>query len=158
MKTLVPPRRKGFFAEVLVVASLLVACVSYANAEEAEGSKLERTRALVNEVQAPAAKPDTDLSTTAWKMAKGLAITLGVLCVGLGVAKKFGVTPNATGKKRIKLLDRISVSRKSSLILAEVDGRQILLAVGGDPVCFHGDFTSESMFGASLQSTTKDVA
>lgn len=148
--------------KTIVLAALIALTTAIsAHADDAvTPSKMERTRALVNEAQVPATKePSTgDLSSTAWKMLQGLGITLGILCVGLGVAKKFGVAPPAPAKKRIKLLDRVAVSRKSSIILAEVDGRQVLLAVGGDPVTFHGDFTSESMFGASLEAQKKEVA
>lgn len=72
-----------------------------------------------------------------WKlagtMAKGLAICIGFFFIGLSVYKR--LRPKAfLANNRVRVIERISISPKTNLILVEVDGCEKLITVGSDLV------------------------
>ena len=137
--------------------------VHHVRAEEPSPSKMEMVRAIAAEATPAASSAprygESDLAGSAWKMTYGLAITLGALFVGLGLARRFGIAPKAGDARRLRLVDRIAISRKTMLVLAEVDGRSVLLAVGGEPVSFHEEFShleAAKAFDTSLEDAAKE--
>lgn len=70
-------------------------------------------------------------------MFQGLALCLAIFFIGLHIYKRWVKPQNGVGQRRIRLLERVALSGKSSLVLAEVDGRSVLLTVGSDRVNVH---------------------
>ncbi len=132
-----------------------------ASEQRTELSKLERTRSLMkdaeNEHQQKGSAPTQDASGIGLKMFQGLAFALGLLFIGLYFVKK--LNPRAVGgaERKIKIVERTPVTPKTSLILAEVEGKKVFLAVGPDRVSFHSlDSESGINFGESLESICRD--
>lgn len=102
--------------------------------------RLERIKNLVAErdviAKTGAAKvtPITEESSQggsfALKVLQGLIICTGVFFIGVFLYRKLsGDRPIAKGR-RMRVIERISVAPKASLVLAAVDGKEIVLAVG----------------------------
>jgi flagellar biogenesis protein FliO len=70
----------------------------------------------------------------AGRMFQGLALCLGVFFIGSWIARRFGGGAKMVGERRIKILERAALTQKSAICLVEVDGRQVLLSTGSDPV------------------------
>lgn len=115
-------------------------------AEQGVLSKLERTKIIMSEREQAAASASEGQHSTgsvaggegvegAGKMFRGLFLCLGVLLIITHIIKKFS-KKNATtiSDKRIVILDRQSLTSKSALVLADVEGRKILIACGSDNI------------------------
>lgn len=78
----------------------------------------------------------TDISAqeTGFRMIKGLGICLGVLFIGVYFYKKYALQGNVSVGRTMKILERMPVSTRTSVILAEVKGRRVLLSVGSERV------------------------
>jgi len=84
------------------------------------------------------------------RVLQGLFLTLGVFFVGIWAYQKLNrqAMPKLSGR-RIKLIERISVGHKTALVLAEIDGRSVLMSVGNERVAFFSD--SSGLDGAMLE-------
>jgi flagellar biogenesis protein FliO len=111
--------------------------------------RLAKTRKLVQEraqdttghAATPAWKSEPDsggLAGTGFKMFQGLALCVGLLLIGMHFFKKLDARNRVRSPgRRMRIIERISVAAKTTLVLAEVDGKKILMAVGNDKVSFH---------------------
>lgn len=79
-----------------------------------------------------------DDQPNAFTMLKGLAICIGLFFVGISVVQRLRNKTNIKNdsERRLKILEKISISNKTSLILAELDGRDIVFSVGSEKVSF----------------------
>jgi len=138
---------------IALIASLLV-WVSGAGAESAapvdpaSAAKLEQARALVAEraavrsEAAAAGAPESEWRSTeevsvggaAVKMVTALGLVLGTLLIGLHIHRKVTGKSTPLRSRRLKLIERLPVSGKTALVLVELDGRPLVLSVGGDRV------------------------
>lgn len=119
-----------------------------------ETTKLERTVSILKDTTAngstasqKAAEPE---SINLWKGVEALVLCLGVLFIGVALAKKLKIKGAISGARQIKVIERTVVSSKTSLILAEVNGSKVLLSVGPERVSFLNMTTSE--FNPSLET------
>lgn len=78
---------------------------------------------------------DESLQSSGGTMLQGLAFCLGVFLIGTYICKRLG-SKNGTFRqqRRLKVLERTPLASKTSLLLIEVDGKEVLLAVGADKV------------------------
>ena len=84
--------------------------------------------------------PPVDLTASFFSMFKGLAICIALLLVVIWVLKKIKA-PIVTGQgRKLKIIERLPVSARSSLLLVQVENRQMLVGVGADPVSLVSDF------------------
>lgn len=110
--------------------------------------KLARTKKLFADKEQAAAsgKPaaawstESDSSTlagTGFKMIQGLGLCVGVLLIGVHFFKKYNPqnNPRAPGRS-MRIIEKMAVAPKTSLVLATVEGRKILFAVGNERVSF----------------------
>ncbi|MBN8548941.1 MAG: FliO/MopB family protein [Deltaproteobacteria bacterium] len=134
-------------------------------------SKLERTRQLFanKEHSADGSKPSTpawktesegSLVGTGFKMLQGLGICVGLLFVGVHFFKKYNPqnNPRAAGRS-MRVLERMPIAPKTSLVLAVVEGRKILMAVGSDRVSFYSQHSQDenaASFDNSLDLLCQD--
>jgi flagellar biogenesis protein FliO len=120
-----------------------------------ELSKLERANVL-REIQLgkgalaePLPSPDQDLTSTALRMFQSLGIILGCFLIGAWAYKKYILKEvGGVSASRIKVLERMSVSTRGTVILSEIDGKKILIGITPQSINFL-DLTS----GSSQQST-----
>ena len=98
----------------------------------------------------------------AWNMLRGLGLTLGVFFIGLWVYKRLHGTAQQTQKRKLRIVERLSISSKTSLMLVQANGQEILLSVGSDRVSVIGDMSGGesclSCSGASYEDTASAEA
>lgn len=64
------------------------------------------------------------------RMVQGLGLCLAVFLVGVKIYKRYSKHPPIARSRRMKILERLPLAGKNALILAEVDGRSILVTLG----------------------------
>lgn len=97
-------------------------------------------------------RPDAlEPSGTPFLMFKGLGVCLAVLLIGAWIVKKTGLAKPRTGSGRIKILERCPLSTKSSIVLLEIEGKSILVAVGPEQVTLLSEGGKDSRFEQSLE-------
>lgn len=67
-------------------------------------------------------------------MIQGLILVIGIFFVGIYAYKKFVVKSTTVSSRRIRLIERNPVTAKTSLVLAEIDGRRFAFAIGSERV------------------------
>ncbi len=131
--------------------------------ESIDSGKLERTKTLIEESKSQEKKQQSapEISTASYKMLQGLGLCCVLLMVGVYVAKKCKISGIAQGNRKMRLIERIALSPRSHLVLAEVEGRRVLLAVGSDNVRFHSLTDSDFFFaenGAEVATESNSSA
>lgn len=140
-----------------LTAILLFLCVMLQGvvfAEESKAdvnqSKLAKTKILLDERQAGAEKsnkanklswrPDEDSknsTTSPLAMFKGLALCLGAFMIMVFFIKRLGRPNYANSQRHMNVRERLAISNKTSLLLVEVNGSDLVVAVGSETVNFH---------------------
>ena len=121
----------------IYLATLLCICLGYGFNVLAEGelSKLERTKALMQQGPQPQGQSAVMLEGAPTRMFQGLAFALAVFCAGIYLTKKFRrITPNTMRKLRI--IERCPLTSKNMLVLVEVEGRKLVVGLGSDNMTF----------------------
>ena len=67
---------------------------------------------------------------------KALGLCVGVFLIGVAVTKRYRGGVQTGGARRLRVVERVPLSSKTHLVIAEVEGNQVLLAVGPDRVSF----------------------
>lgn len=68
------------------------------------------------------------------RMIGGLAVCLVLILVGVAVLKRVNRFVGVSTEKRLRVKERLPVSNKTSLVLVELGGREILISVGSETV------------------------
>lgn len=139
---------------LLVVLGTLVSFV-VAPTTGAADEKMQRLKVLVEDraaqtdAQVQERKTGTLASRTSeppsseisgLRVLQGLFLTLGVFFVGVwGYQKLNRHALPKSGSRRMKLVERVAVGPKTALVLAEIDGRSVLMSVGSERVAFFSD-------------------
>ncbi len=101
--------------------------------------------------------PPVDLTASLFSMFKGLAICILLLFALIWVLKKIK-SPIVSGQgKKLKIIERLPVSARSSLLLVEVNKKQILVGVGPDNVNLVSDYLDTDLLdGVSVISEPEE--
>lgn len=91
------------------------------------------------------------LEESGTKMIQGLAVCGFVLCVGVWGYKRYILKAPTVISRKMKIIERMPLSPRSTLVLIEVEGKKKLVAMGSDPVSFHDLAESESFSFDSLE-------
>ena len=67
-----------------------------------------------------------------FRMFGGLLFCLGVFGAGIHISRKYGFAQPKGSKRRMKVIEKMQLTQKSSLLLVSCDGRELLLTVGPD--------------------------
>ncbi len=139
-------RISRLFAFALLALSVASPCALHAD------ERTERLKSLVEERAEVSANQKADTSTkgktsepprseiSVVRVVEGLLLTLGVFFIGMwGYRKLSGNSLPKTSARRIKVVERVAVGGKTALVLAEIDGRSVLMSVGSERVAFFGD-------------------
>jgi len=117
-----------------VILSILSGSPLYA---DTEGGAHSAGPAVSNQI---APLPAVDLYSSIMTMAKGLAICIALLLGAVWILKKLK-SPMITGQgRKLRIIERLPVSAKSSILLVEVNNKTVLIGVGSDPVNLISDF------------------
>ncbi|MCB0337285.1 MAG: FliO/MopB family protein, partial [Bdellovibrionales bacterium] len=104
-------------------------------------ARLKGSLELSDKNRNPLSHEDSEVSSTeeqtmgslALKMGKGLVLCVGVLLIGLSIAKR--MRPDRfTQESRVRIRERVALTPKVSLLIVEIDGKEQLLTVGSDQV------------------------
>lgn len=135
---------------ILVIALAIFANCGVLHAETSEKSQpskapfMEEARNLKQQVGAT--DPETsknplsaiipeeskESSSSIMRLFQGLAFCLGVFFIGLHVYKKYIYKGALPTKRSMRVLERLSLGSKSSLILVEIESKKVLVAVGAE--------------------------
>lgn len=80
--------------------------------------------------QQPVAQPEFN----PWPMLKGLGLCLATLCGLVFILKKLNRVSSAGSGRRLKVLERLPIGQKSTLVLVEVDGVTRLIGIGAETI------------------------
>jgi flagellar biogenesis protein FliO len=70
--------------------------------------------------------------TSLFRMFGGLLFCLGVFGAGIHLSRRYGFAQPKGSKRRMKVIEKMQLTQKSSLLLVSCDGRELLLSVGPD--------------------------
>jgi len=83
---------------------------------------------------APSAVEEPLISTFGSKIILGLGLCMIVLLGGVAVARRCGLVDARSTRRTMKVIERLPLSAKSSLCVVEIEGKNIILAVGSERV------------------------
>lgn len=92
-----------------------------------------------------AEQPSTDLTSRA---SKGFIYLIGVLLLGVTLAKKFNRKQSSVNQCEIEILAKRALSPKHALVMVEVEGERLLLAQSAENLSFITKLRGESFNGA----------
>lgn len=107
-----------------------------ASVRKIKSSLSSGSNSVSSAMQSQAVSEPPDASGSFVLMMKGLGFCLGVLFIGTAIAKRFraGGMTQGRGHQSMRIIDRIPVSPKSALLLVDVEGERVLVAVGNEQV------------------------
>lgn len=73
-----------------------------------------------------------DMTSSMIRMLGGFLFCLGLFAAGIHLYKKFFLRTSGAVQRRLRIVERLPISQKNSLLLVELDGREVLLATGPD--------------------------
>ena len=82
----------------------------------------------------PVAQPEN--TSSGLKVVQALALCIGVLLVGAWFFRRYWGSGVQYAGRRLKIREKLSVSPRTALVLVEVDGRPLVLALGSEKVTF----------------------
>ena len=98
-------------------------------------------------------KDEVDLKLGLVKSAKGIAICVAILFLILYLIKKLpGANISNQNKKRIKIVERVFINSKSSILLIDFDGEDILCGVTPENITFFKKESKKISFEESMDS------
>jgi flagellar biogenesis protein FliO len=62
----------------------------------------------------------------------GLAACLGSFFIGVHLLKRYQSNPRLAGERRMRVVERLAIGQKSSLLLVTIDGREYLVGAGAE--------------------------
>jgi flagellar protein FliO/FliZ len=74
-----------------------------------------------------------DSSMEIFRMLISLALVIGLVFVAYYWLKRRGNMPGL-GQKRMRVVERLAVDTRRSILLVEVDGQEMLIGVGNDTI------------------------
>ena len=89
------------------------------------------TAPVASSVQVPPALAEQDLTTTGLKMFQGLGLVVGLLLIGAWGYKKYVLKDLPLSSRRIRVLERLMIAPRASLMLVEVENKKILVGTTG---------------------------
>lgn len=66
------------------------------------------------------------------RMVGGLAFCVGTFLIGVRLYRRFAGIPNTQSKRRMRVIERISVTQKGGVALVAVDDQEFLIALGSE--------------------------
>jgi flagellar biogenesis protein FliO len=73
-----------------------------------------------------------DMGGSFFRMIGGTLFCIGVFGAGVHVYRKFIGQPTTGSKRRLKVIERLTLAPKTNLVLVSLDGRELLISVGPD--------------------------
>ena len=98
--------------------------------------------------------PPVDLGASVLTMFKGLAICILILMLGVWLLKKLKSPLINPQSRRLKVLERLPLGARSSLVLVEVNQKQVLVGVGTDSINLISDFVEADSVDLNLKELT----
>jgi flagellar biogenesis protein FliO len=114
---------KGIYT-LVALATVLLGVVLPSSAAETASDKPSTVPAW-GVSEAPAGPP-------LGRLVMGLAACLGSFFIGVHLFKRFQSNPRLGGERRMRVVERLPISQKSSLLLVTIDGREYLVGAGSE--------------------------
>jgi flagellar biogenesis protein FliO len=118
--------------KVLLGLGLVCVCFTVASVTVAE-EKVNKIGVTEAQTSSPSLLGETPSSgNSLFRMFGGLLFCLGVFGAGIHISRKYGFAQPKGSKRRMKVIEKMQLTQKSSLLLVSCDGRELLLTVGPD--------------------------
>lgn len=101
--------------------------------QERMESAVQAKRATQIEQKIPDQSPT---SASAVRMIAGLALCVGVLLIGAWLVRRASGRIKPSNTRNMRIIERMPVTPKTSLMLIEIDGRRVMIAAGPEKVSF----------------------
>jgi len=132
-------------AEELVTATASEAESFTEQAKEGEHSGIAQIKRSLLEARSPSveqkaefqnwrSEAEVDMKEKSFSVFKGLILCLGVFSIIVYFMKRMNRGHIGGSESRIKVIEKIQVASKTSLILVELDGKPMLMSLGNDRV------------------------
>jgi flagellar biogenesis protein FliO len=95
-------------------------------------SKTNSVKSIAEGWDAETGEPDKQPG--AMRMVQGLGLCIGLFLVGVAIAKRINPKLAVVNEQRMCVRSRLPLTSKTQLVLAEVDGQEVLIAVGQEHV------------------------
>lgn len=119
-------------AQVNVSAETMTKLTALKRSALAQAAENSGTGQLPAEAPAVAIEPEA----TGLKVIQALGLCIGVLLIGAWFFRRFWGSGVQYAGRRLKIREKLSVSPRTSLVLVEMDGRPLVLALGSEKVTF----------------------
>ncbi len=124
--------------------------------------KLERTRQLREETPVPteassAAKAvqDSEITSSGMRMVQSLGLLVAMVLIGAWAYRKFVLKETVQVSRKIKLIEKIPLSPRASLMLAEIDGTTVLVGLAADAITLMKLDKPHAPFAVTLEEEYK---
>ena len=106
-------------------------------------SKLERTRAIIAQAHTDggtvasstsSAPASVDEGPSLMKLFQAMGLIIALLLVGVWATKKYIIKEIPQSQRTIRILEKVALSQKASLFVAEVGNTKILVGTSGESV------------------------
>lgn len=122
----------------LTISALILAFNCYAQpVPSTMEEKMQRTRELVEQGSHPTnqEKIDSfDAKSSAISVLQSLVLLVGIVFVGAWGYKKYVLKDKVVTNRTLKITERIPIAPKANLLLAEIDGRKVLVGLTSDSI------------------------
>ena len=129
--------------QLLIVLALLFAQVASADEISKQQAISESVAKIKESLRKETNQPErketpSDTEESPFVMLKGLCICLGVFLIGVGATKQLQAKRLQKLEKtsRIHIIEKVAVTSKTALVLAECDGQKLVFTVGAENVSF----------------------
>ncbi len=119
-----------------LISMVLICCGFVVSPAWAEPEPSLAQRLMLKETTAKVQAPEDNLGNSALRLVQGLGICLGALGILIFTLRKKIKGNFQFSSKRMRVLERMPLTSKTTLLLVQMDSKTIMLAVGGEKVSF----------------------
>jgi flagellar biosynthetic protein FliO len=127
--------------------------VAEANTNSCYAQALDNKQDL-NKLDNLTSLPPVDLGASVLAMFKGLAICILILMLGVWLLKKFKSPLISPSIRKLKVIDRLPLTARSSLVLVQVNQKQVLVGVSADRINLISDFVESDSVDLNTKETS----
>ena len=73
-----------------------------------------------------------NMTSSMFRMMGGFLFCLGVFGAGIHIYRKYTGVAISSAKRRVKIIERLPLTQKTSLLLVSLDGKELLISSGPD--------------------------
>ena len=146
-------RRVALFVAVCATMVVAIARVSSASAEDTATRQWTQSTA-----RGTPDVPSFNAQSSVLRMVGGLFLCVGLFGFGIHLYKRYLLPRSLSSDRRLRVVERLQLTQKSSLLLVTLDGKEFLVSTGAEQSrLITPPKSGEEYFDESLSSACADV-